>query len=92
MGHFKLDENNVSRLYELADLQHPHLKGDNYTRDLINKVKNGERLTTTEAFDCGKYYDRMLAQLVQLARLHLLTFEDSNEYLHAILAFKWCVK
>jgi hypothetical protein len=88
MGYFKLDEKNVARLHELADLQHPHLKGKNHTRSLIDKISSGEQLSVEEAFDCGKYYQRMLNQLSE--------FDDSteiySEYLHAILAFKWSVK
>jgi hypothetical protein len=83
-----IDENDLQRLYELADLQHPHLKGDNHTRDMITKVYNGEKLCASDAFDCGKYYDRMLNQIIEFkedAKLH-------TEYLHAILDFKWCVK
>jgi hypothetical protein len=78
----------VTRLHELADLQHPHLKGDNHTWKLIDKVYSGEKLNVTEAFDCGKYYQRMLDQLDQ--------FKDNDklyaEYLHAILEFKWSIK
>ena len=88
MGHFKLDENGVNRLHELADLQHPHLKGNNHTRELIDKVFRGEKLSAPEAFDCGKYYQRMLIQLPE--------FKDDvklyTEYLRAILDFKWSIK
>jgi len=88
MGHFQLNEKSIARLHELADLQHPHLKGDNHTRTLIDKVYNGEKLTNQEAFDCGKYYQRMLHQLKEIG-------EDNKhyeEYLHAILEFKWSIK
>jgi hypothetical protein len=88
MGYHKIDENDLKRLHELADLQHPHMKGNNHTGMLINKVYNCEGLDIHEAFDCGKYYERMLSQLD-------LFKEDSNlhqEYLHAILDFKWCIK
>lgn len=75
----------LQRLHELADLQHPHLKGDNHTGLLINKVFSNESITYSEAFDCGKYYDRMLRQLD--------LFKDDRdlhgEYLSAILKFKW---
>jgi hypothetical protein len=87
MGYFQYDKKSLARLHELADLQHPHMKGDNYTRTLIDKVFNGEKLSGREAFDCGKYYQRMLTQLNDF---------DSNsklydEYLHAILEFKWAI-
>lgn len=88
MPHFKLDEKGISRLHELADLQHPHLKGDNHTRTLINKVFLGEKLCATEAFDCGKYYQRMLDQLPEFKKDTKLY----SEYLQAILDFKWSVK
>ena len=88
MRYFKLNKKSVARLHELADLQHPHLKGDNHTRSLIDKLYSGEKLTITEAFDCGKYYQRMLDQLDQ--------FKDNTElyteYLHAVLEFKLSVK
>lgn len=88
MGTFNLGEEQLLRLHELADLQHPHLKGDNHTRTLINKVFNREHLTAVEAFDCGKYYQRMLEQLKG--------FKDNSdlygEYLHAILTFKWNIR
>jgi hypothetical protein len=83
--YYKLNEKSLARLHELADLQHPHQKGDNHTRFLVNKAYNGEVLTTREAFDCGKYYQRMLGQLDG--------FEDNtelySEYLHAVLEFKY---
>ncbi len=87
MGYHELNEKNVARLQELADLQHPHLKGNNHTGMLVNKVFKGEKLTIEEAFDCGKYYQRMLGQLDD--------FEGNDqlysEYLYAILDFKWAV-
>jgi len=79
-----MTEINLTRLHELADLQHPHMKGDNHTRKLIDMVYNGDKLTTAQAFDCGKYYQRMLEQL-----RHMETNKLHDEYLHAILAFKW---
>ena len=88
MGFHKLDENGVARLHELADLQHPHLKGNNHTRDMIDAVYQGKVLCPTDAFDCGKYYQRMLGQLDEFK-------EDSqlrSEYLCAILDFKWSIK
>lgn len=87
MGYHKITETGLERLHELADLQHPHLKADNYTRTLIDKVFNGEKLSTEEAFDCGKYYQRMLDQIRGKEK-------DKNycEYLHAILNFKWQCK
>lgn len=88
MGHFKLNDENVARLHELADLQHPHLKGDNHTRIIIDKLYAGDILCPTDAFDCGKYYQRMLYQLKG--------FENDSdlhgEYLNAILNLKWSVK
>jgi hypothetical protein len=87
MNPFELNDKSISRLHELADLQHPHLKGDNHTRYLIDKVYKGDTLNASEAFDCGKYYQRMLEQLKQ--------FESDrdiySEYLHAILDFKHTV-
>lgn len=88
MGPFTMTEQDLWKLQELSDLQHPHLKGDNHTRTLVGKVFNGEQLSAQEAFDCGKYYQRMLEQLEQFK-------EDKNlqgEYLHAILTFKWNVR
>ena len=86
MEHIQLNENNVVRLHELADLQHPHLKGENHIRKMIDKVYKGEKLTITEAFDCGKYYQRMLEQLNCFdEKLYI-------EYLHAILNFKMSIK
>jgi len=88
MGYYKLDKNNVALLYELADLQHPHLKGDNHTRQIIDKVYSGEKLCPTEAFDCGKYYQRMLDQLEDFDPKS----ELYGEYLHAILVLAWSIK
>jgi hypothetical protein len=88
MGTFELNEKQLNLLYELSDLQHPHMKGDNHTRKLVDKVYNGEHLTVSEAFDCGKYYQRMLNQLSQFENDHDL----HGEYLHAILSFKWLVR
>jgi len=88
MGYHQITETGLIRLHELADLQHPHLKGDNHTRTLIDKVFNGEKLTTAEAFDCGKYYQRMLEQLSEVD----VKSELHGEYLHAILDFKWTCK
>lgn len=85
MGYHKLTEEKLTRLHELADLQHPHLAGNNHTRLLIDKVYNGEKLSISEAFDCGKYYDRMLGQL----ELFNDNKELQHEYLNAILDFKW---
>lgn len=84
MGVFKIGEKELNHLYDLADAQHPHLKGDNHTRDLINKVYNHVPLTIEEAFDCGKYYDRMLKQISK--------GDFGDDYLHSVLSFKWCVK
>jgi hypothetical protein len=84
MGYHTLNNESVKLLHNLADLQHPHLKGDNHTGRLIDKVFNGDKMSKSEIFDCGKYYQRMLEQL--------RTFEgreDYNEYLNAILSFKW---
>ena len=86
MGHFQLNEKSMARLHELADLQHPHLKGDNHTRTLIDKVYTGEKLTNVEAFDCGKYYQRMLEQIRGMEK-----DKNYDEYLHAILTFKWSI-
>ena len=76
---------NIKRLHELADLQHPHLAGNNHTRLVIDKAFNNEKMTNSEIFDCGKYYQRMLGQLSE--------FESNqglySEYLHAILNFKY---
>ena len=83
-----IEGKSLIRLNELADLQHPHLKGNNHTRKLIEKCYKKEPLTSEEAFDCGKYYQRMLNQLKDFdskSDLH-------GEYLHAILDFKWSVK
>jgi hypothetical protein len=88
MTNLKLTEDSVARLHELADLQHPHMKGDNHTRKMIDKVYSGEKLSVQEAFDCGKYYQRMLEQLKgfdENSKLH-------TEYVHAILDFKWSIK
>lgn len=87
MGYHTLDEKNVARLHELADLQHPHLKGDNHTGRLIDKLFANEKLTTSEAFDCGKYYQRMLEQLRPMDDSTILY----SEYVSAILTFKWSV-
>ena len=81
---FDLDKYSVVKLHELADLQHPHMKGSNHTRQMIDKVYNHEKLTIDEAFDCGKYYERMLDQLD--------LFENDRDlkgdYISAILDFK----
>ncbi len=87
MGYHELNEASVKRLHELADKQHPHLKGNNHTGLLINKVYNREKLTTEEAFDCGKYYQRMLEQLKEFEGT-----EVYGDYLYAILDFKWAIK
>jgi hypothetical protein len=84
-----LSEKNRIVLHELADLQHPLLKGHNHTGMLIDKIFNGEKLTTAEAFDCGKYYQRMLDQLDQLNDLQ--GNENHFDYLQAILEFKWSI-
>jgi len=88
MATFNISERQLNLLYDLADRQHPHLKGDNHTRLLIDKVYNYEKLSIRETFDCGKYYQRMLDQLS--------LFKDDSilhgEYLHAVLSFKWQVK
>ena len=78
-------EETLKLLHELADAQHPHLAGDNHTRTLIDKSFSGEKLTREEAFDCGKYYQRMLSQL------STAQFEDSSLHLSAILKFKYSV-
>ena len=49
MGYHDITPEHLQRLHELADLQHPHLKGDNHTRKLIDKVYNREQLTISEA-------------------------------------------
>lgn len=87
MGYHSITGELLDKLHELADLQHPHLKGDNHTRTLVDKVYRGEHLCASEAFDCGKYYQRMLDQLPE--------FEGKgsyDKYLSAVLAFKWCIK
>ena len=84
MGYHDITPEHLQRLHELADLQHPHLKGDNHTRMLIDKVYNREQLTISEAFDCRKYYQRMLEQLNEDKSL--------NDHLSAILSFKWNVR
>jgi len=81
---FGLNEMSVARLHELADLQHPHLKGKNHTRLVVDKAYNKERLTIDEAFDCGKYYQRMLDQLPLFEK----DVDLYTEYIHAILDFK----
>jgi len=85
MATFEIDEKQLGLLHELADMQHPHMKGDNHTRTLINKVYKRERLSVGEAFDCGKYYQRMLEQLRQFDKEKDLY----GDYLHAVLVFKW---
>jgi len=88
MAIFKMKEKQLALLHNLADLQHPHMKGNNHTGMLSNKIYNGEKLSIIEAFDCGKYYQRMLEQLDLFKDDHLL----QGEYLHAVLSFKWQVK
>jgi hypothetical protein len=88
MGYHELNEESVAILHKLADLQHPHLVGDNHTRTLINKVYNREKLSTSEAFDCGKYYQRMLEQLSDIDNKS----KEHHNTLNSILAFKWSVK
>lgn len=84
MGYHEITEELLQKLHELADLQHPHLAGANHTRFIVDKVYNREKLTPREAFDCGKYYQRMLNQLNEV--------DDSDgKYLRAILALKWSV-
>ena len=87
MGYHKITQELLVKLHELSDLQHPHLIGDNHTRKLVDKVYNGEKLTTIEAFDCGKYYQRMLEQLKGLEN-----DKSYDKYLNAITAFKWSIK
>lgn len=84
---FVLNDFLVERLHELADLQHPHMKGDNYTRLIIDKVYYRSKLTPIEYFDCGKYYQRMLEQLEQFKENR----ELHSEYLNAILCLKWAI-
>lgn len=67
----------IKQLHELADEQHPHMKGHNHTRTMVDKAFGPEKLSATEAFDCGKYYQRMLEQPKHM------------EYLSAILQFKY---
>jgi hypothetical protein len=88
MAQFKIEEKELNLLHNLADLQHPHLKGNNHTRMLIDKVHKHEHLSIEEAFDCGKYYQRMLEQLGQFNDDKDLT----GDYLRAVLSFKWQVK
>jgi len=78
----ELTENDIKKiLFELADKMHPHLAGDNHTREMIEKAFSPQRLTTSEAFDCGKYYQRML---------YMCNADNSTgNYFHAILKFKW---
>jgi hypothetical protein len=67
----------IIKLHELADIMHPHMKGDNHTRTLINKAFSDEKLSADEAFDCGKYYNRMLELM------------PDGSYLSSILQFKY---
>ena len=87
MAHYELTEQSLNLLYELADLQHPHLKGDNHTRKMIDKVYNNENLSAVDAFCCGQYYERFLDQYTKLGLA-----QDARNFLGAILAFKWLVK
>jgi hypothetical protein len=89
MGIHEIGEKELWLLHELADWQHPHLAGDNHTRTLINKVYNGVHLNAIDAFDCGKYYQRMLEQLTKIKEDNP---ENYDGYLHAVLAFKWSIK
>jgi len=70
-------EKTIQELFILADLMHPHLKGDNHTRDLITKAFSDEKLSALDAFDCGKYYDRMFS------------LDKENKYISSILQFKY---
>jgi len=88
MATFSMGEKELNLLYDLADRQHPHIKGDNHTRTLIDKVYNCEKLSAEEYFDCGKYYQRMLEQLSLFKDDSIL----QKEYLHAVLTFKWQIK
>jgi len=79
----KLNDESVELLNELADLQHPHMKGDNHTRKIINNVYKNEPMTACDLFDAGKYCQRMLEQL------HTDVEGRKENFLHAILDFKW---
>ena len=67
----------MQELFILADLMHPHLKGENHTRYLITKAFSDEKLSASDAFDCGKYYDRMF------------NIDKEHKYLSSILQFKY---
>ncbi len=83
MGLKRLNEVSIELLNELADLQHPHLKGDNHTRKIINAVYNDEPMSAEDLFDAGKYYQRMLEQLDTDVK------GRKENFLSAILGFKW---
>lgn len=46
-------EKQVEILNKIADLMHPHMKGDNYTRTLIKKAVERKPMTKKEIFDSG---------------------------------------
>ena len=82
-------EERLRLLYDLADKQHPHMAGDNHTRKIIDKVFSDERLAAHEAFDAGKYYQRMLNQYDAVLDNIPGDRKDKPNYLGAILDFRY---
>lgn len=69
----------IHMLHELVDECSLIEKVANHMREMIDKAFSGEKLSPFEAFECGKYYQRMMEQSSRGRR---------GEYLSAILEFK----
>ncbi len=72
-----MTKENYELLLEMGCKLHPHLKEDNHTNRLISSLYNNDKLTPSDCFDLGKYYDRMFQ------------FVDENpQYIHALIDLK----
>jgi hypothetical protein len=79
-------EKHINCLLVMGNEMHPHLGDDNHTNNLIRQLfEDKTKLSKTDFFDLGKYYQRMLDN-------HLKIHEGTPEgelRLESILRLKW---
>lgn len=76
----QLTPEQIASLKHVTDLMHPHLAGQPHIYGTIEKVATQQRLTTSEIFDAGRDYARMLTYTEQVPAA-----------LPALMAFKWMI-
>jgi hypothetical protein len=83
-----MNEEQLEILHEIAVKMHPHLGKGNHTSRLINQLANKEKLSSSDIFDLGKYYSRMVPYI---AKENNLTPTENLTRIHALTSLKIAV-